>query len=84
MHRLTLAMTPKNLVVLHNPIYVLVKTIRSTYLVKTANFVACHKQEYVHLYDMVSDLLPGGTFLLNTIWTPEELDKQLPASIKNN
>ncbi len=58
------------------------KPIRSTYLVKTANFVACHKQEYVHLYDMVSDLLPGGTFLLNTIWTPEELDKQLPASIK--
>lgn len=58
------------------------KPIRSTYLVKTANFVACHKQEYVHLYDMVSDLLPGGTFLLNTVWTPEELDKQLPASIK--
>lgn len=58
------------------------KPIRSTYLVKTANFVACHKQEYVHLYDMVSDLLPGGTFLLNTVWTPEELEKQLPASIK--
>ena len=58
------------------------KPIRSTYLVKTANFVACHKQEYVHLYDMVSDLLPGGTFLLNTVWTPDELDKQLPASIK--
>ncbi|NDO47664.1 pyruvate:ferredoxin (flavodoxin) oxidoreductase [Clostridium sp. MD294] len=58
------------------------KPIRSTYLVKTANFVACHKQEYVHLYDMVSDLQPGGTFLLNTVWTPEELDKQLPASIK--
>ncbi len=58
------------------------KPIRSTYLVKTANFVACHKQEYVHLYDMVSDLQPGGTFLLNTVWTPEELDKQLPASLK--
>ena len=58
------------------------KPIRSTYLVKTANFVACHKQEYVHLYDMVSDLQEGGTFLLNTVWTPEELDKQLPASIK--
>ena len=58
------------------------KPIRSTYLVKTANFVACHKQEYVHLYDMVSDLLPGGTFLLNTVWTPEELEEQLPASIK--
>ncbi len=58
------------------------KPIRSTYLVKTANFVACHKQEYVHLYDMVSDLLPGGTFLLNTVWTPEELEEQLPAGLK--
>ena len=40
--------------------------IRSTYLVKTADFVACHKQEYVHLYDMVTELNPNGTFLLNT------------------
>ncbi|MBE6008068.1 MAG: pyruvate:ferredoxin (flavodoxin) oxidoreductase [Lachnospiraceae bacterium] len=58
------------------------KPIRSTYLVKTANFVACHKQEYVHLYDMHSELLPGGTFLLNTVWEPEELDSHLPAAMK--
>ena len=58
------------------------RPIRSTYLVKTANFVACHKQEYVNLYDMVTELNPGGTFLLNTTWTPEELDANLPAKLK--
>ncbi|MBP3629495.1 MAG: pyruvate:ferredoxin (flavodoxin) oxidoreductase, partial [Anaerotignum sp.] len=56
--------------------------IRSTYLVKTADFVACHKQEYVNLYDMVTELNEGGTFLLNTEWTVEELDEKLPAKLK--
>ncbi|WP_313524761.1 pyruvate:ferredoxin (flavodoxin) oxidoreductase [Anaerotignum sp.] len=58
------------------------KPIRSTYLVKTADFVACHKQEYVYLYDMVTELNDGGTFLLNTNWTPAELDEKLPANLK--
>ena len=58
--------------------------IRSTYLVKTADFVACHKQEYVHLYDMVTELNPNGTFLLNTTWTVEELDEKLPAKLKTS
>ena len=58
------------------------KPIRSTYQVKTADFVACHKQEYVNLYDMHSELNPGGTFLLNTEWTPEELNEKLPAAMK--
>lgn len=58
------------------------KPIRSTYLVKTANFVACHKQEYVHLYDMVSELQDGGTFLLNTEWKAEELSSKLPSKMK--
>ena len=58
------------------------RPIRSTYLVKTANFVACHKQEYVNTYDMYTELLPGGTFLLNTVWKPEELDSKLPAAMK--
>ena len=58
------------------------KPIRSTYLVKTADFVACHKQEYVNLYDMHSELNPGGTFLLNTEWSVEELDQKLPAAMK--
>ncbi len=56
--------------------------ITSTYLINKANFVACHCPSYVTKYDMVDDLLPGGTFLLNCIWTPEELDKELPASMK--
>ncbi len=58
------------------------KPIRSTYLVKTADFIACHKQEYVNLYDMVTELNEGGTFLLNTTWTPEELNEKLPAVLK--
>ena len=58
------------------------KPIRSTYLVKTADFVACHKQEYVNLYDMYSELNPGGTFLLNTEWSEAELDQHLPAAMK--
>ena len=56
--------------------------ITSTYLINKANFVACHCPSYVTKYDMVQDLVPGGTFLLNCIWTPEELDKQLPAAMK--
>ncbi|MBS5275399.1 MAG: pyruvate:ferredoxin (flavodoxin) oxidoreductase, partial [Clostridiales bacterium] len=56
--------------------------ITSTYLINKANFVACHNPSYVTKYDMVQDLVPGGTFLLNCIWSPEELDSQLPASMK--
>ena len=56
--------------------------ITSTYLINKANFVACHCPSYVTKYDMVQDLVPGGTFLLNCIWTSEELDKQLPAAMK--
>ncbi len=56
--------------------------ITSTYLINKANFVACHNPSYVTKYDMVQDLVPGGTFLLNCIWTPEELEKELPASMK--
>lgn len=57
--------------------------IRSTYLVNTADFVACHNPSYVHKYDMVSDLKDGGTFLLNCQWTNEELENQLPSHFKN-
>ncbi|MBS4960114.1 MAG: pyruvate:ferredoxin (flavodoxin) oxidoreductase [Clostridiales bacterium] len=56
--------------------------IRSTYLVRRADFVACHKQEYVHLYDMYSDLNDGGTFLLNTVWNTQEVNEKLPAKMK--
>ncbi len=56
--------------------------IRSTYLVNKAEFVACHNPSYVYNYDMLSALKPGGVFLLNTQWTPEEVEEQLPATMK--
>ena len=58
------------------------KPIRSTYYVKRADFVACHNQSYVCQYDMVQEVKPGGTFLLNTSWTPEKLDANLPGKMK--
>jgi len=58
------------------------KPIRSTYLVKAANFVACHNPSYVDKYDMLGDLKPGGTFLLNCMWNDAELSEKLPASMK--
>ena len=59
------------------------KPIKSSYLIDQADFVACHNPSYVTKYDMVSDLKEGGTFLLNSPWTEEEMDKELPASMKN-
>ncbi|MDR1918405.1 MAG: pyruvate:ferredoxin (flavodoxin) oxidoreductase, partial [Tannerellaceae bacterium] len=56
--------------------------IRSTYLVNTPNFVACHVQAYLRMYDVTRGLRPNGTFLLNTIWNEEELEKNLPNKIK--
>ena len=58
------------------------KPIRSTYLVNKADFIACHNQSYVEKYDMLSPLKPGGTFLLNTSWKDEELETNIPASMK--
>ncbi|MDR1774103.1 MAG: pyruvate:ferredoxin (flavodoxin) oxidoreductase, partial [Clostridioides sp.] len=56
--------------------------IKSTYLIDEADYIACHKQSYVNQYDLLKGLKKGGTFVLNTIWNAEELDKNLPASIK--
>ena len=56
--------------------------IRSTYLVNTPNFVACHVQAYLHMYDVTRGLRQNGTFLLNTIWENEELAKNLPNNVK--
>ena len=56
--------------------------IRSTYLINMADFVACHNQAYITKYDMVQDIKPGGTFLLNTQWSDEELEKHLPGQVK--
>ncbi|MDR1003641.1 MAG: pyruvate:ferredoxin (flavodoxin) oxidoreductase [Prevotellaceae bacterium] len=56
--------------------------IRSTYLVNTPNFVACHVQAYLHMYDVTRGLRKNGLFLLNTIWQGEELAKNLPVKVK--
>ncbi len=58
------------------------KPIKATYLINKADFVACHNPSYVDKYDMVSDIKPGGTFLLNCSWNEEELDAHLPAAMK--
>jgi pyruvate-ferredoxin/flavodoxin oxidoreductase len=56
--------------------------IKSTYLIAEADFVSCSTQAYVKQYDMLEGLKKGGTFLLNTVWSPEELDNELPAEMK--
>ena len=56
--------------------------IHSTYLVTTPNFVACHVQAYLHMYDVTKGLQDGGTFLLNTVWEGDELAKNLPNKVK--
>ena len=56
--------------------------IRSTYLIDAADFIACHNPAYVTMYDMVSSLKDGGTFLLNSQWEPEDMDEHLPAAMK--
>ncbi|OAA93629.1 pyruvate:ferredoxin (flavodoxin) oxidoreductase [Clostridium coskatii] len=56
--------------------------IKSPYLIDKADFVAVHNQSYVHKYDVLAGLKKGGNFLLNTVWTQEELEKELPASMK--
>ncbi|MDC4239575.1 pyruvate:ferredoxin (flavodoxin) oxidoreductase [Clostridium tertium] len=56
--------------------------IRSHYEIDQADFVACHNQSYVYNYNLLKGLRKNGTFVLNTIWTEEELNDRLPASIK--
>ena len=56
--------------------------IRSTYLVNTPDFVACHVQAYLNMYDVTKGLVKDGTFLLNTIWDEQELKRNLPDHIK--
>ncbi|MGC2873724.1 pyruvate:ferredoxin (flavodoxin) oxidoreductase [Ihubacter sp. rT4E-8] len=61
----------------HNP-------IKSTYQINRADFVACHNQAYLRQYDMLKDLRKGGTFLLNSLWSPEEMGDHLPAKVKRD
>ena len=56
--------------------------IKSTYLIRQANFVACHNPSYIRKYNMVQELVDGGTFLLNCPWDMEGLEKHLPGQVK--
>ena len=56
--------------------------IKSTYLVNMADFVACHNQSYIDKYNMVQDIKPGGTFLLNCQWSADEIENRLPGQVK--
>lgn len=57
--------------------------IRSTYLIDSADYIACHNQSYVTQYDLLKGLKSNGTFVLNTIWDEKELEEHLPAKMKN-
>ncbi len=57
--------------------------IKASYYINKADFVACHNNAYLNKYDMISDVKPGGTFLLDCPWSAEELDAHLPASVKS-
>ena len=56
--------------------------IRSTSLIKAADFLACHSQSYITRYDMIHEIKDGGTFLLNTSWNQAELEEHLPGDVK--
>jgi pyruvate-ferredoxin/flavodoxin oxidoreductase len=56
--------------------------IQSTYLIDTADYIACHKENYVEIYDVLEGIKEGGTFLLNSPWTQAEMEAKLPADMR--
>ncbi|MCU0539033.1 MAG: pyruvate:ferredoxin (flavodoxin) oxidoreductase, partial [Desulfobacterales bacterium] len=58
------------------------KPIQSTYLIDTADYIACHKDSYVELYDILEGVKAGGTFVLNSPWTLAEMEEKLPAAMR--
>jgi pyruvate-ferredoxin/flavodoxin oxidoreductase len=56
--------------------------IQSTYLIDSADYIACHKSSYVNIYDVLEGIKSGGTFLLNSNWTVEEMETRLPAHMR--
>jgi len=56
--------------------------IRSTYLIDAADYIACHKDSYVDIYDVLEGIKAGGTFLLNSAWSLEDMEEKLPASMR--
>jgi pyruvate-ferredoxin/flavodoxin oxidoreductase len=57
--------------------------IQSTYLIDTADYIACHKSNYVDIYDVLEGIKDGGTFVLNSHWSPEEMEEKLPADMRS-
>ncbi len=58
------------------------KPIQSTYLIDAADYIACHKSNYVNIYDVLEGIKTGGTFLLNSNWSPAEMADKLPAHMR--
>jgi len=58
------------------------KPIQSPYLVSHADYIACHKANYVNQYDILEGIVPGGTFVLNSTWSLADMEEQIPASMK--
>ncbi|MEJ5358293.1 MAG: pyruvate:ferredoxin (flavodoxin) oxidoreductase [Desulfobacterales bacterium] len=58
------------------------KPIQSTYLIDSADYIACHKDNYVQIYDVLEGIKEGGTFVLNSPWTPAEMEEKLPARVR--
>ena len=56
--------------------------IQSTYLIDAADYIACHKSSYVNIYDVLEGIKPGGTFVLNSNWTAENMETKLPAHMR--
>ena len=59
------------------------KPIQSTYLIDTADYVACHKDSYVEVYDLLEGIKEGGIFVLNSPWTLEEMEEKIPAGLRS-
>jgi pyruvate-ferredoxin/flavodoxin oxidoreductase len=59
------------------------KPIQSTYLIDTADYVACHKDSYVEVYDLLEGIKDGGIFVLNSPWTLEEMEEKIPAGLRS-
>jgi len=58
------------------------RPIQSSYLITKADFVACHNQAYVRQYDVLAGLKLGGKFLLNCLWNADEIEKNIPGTMK--
>ncbi len=58
------------------------KPIQSTYLIDTADYIACHKDNYVDIYDVLEGIKAGGTFVLNSAWTLQDMEEKLPAAMR--